>query len=81
MGGIGKTKLIQAVWNDDNVAKMFDIRAWVSKDFDAPRIPKPILKDITFSACDSLDFNQVLGQLQDHAAGEGRQINMISLMK
>ncbi|TYG70631.1 hypothetical protein ES288_D05G328800v1 [Gossypium darwinii] len=62
MGGVGKTTLAQLVYNDKRVDEWFDIKAWVcvSEEFDAFRVTKTILEEIT-SICDS---SQNLNQLQ-----------------
>ncbi|KAK8700208.1 hypothetical protein V6N13_018610 [Hibiscus sabdariffa] len=53
MGGLGKTTIAQLVYNDQNVAKAFDMRAWVcvSDDFDVKRLTKAILESIEGKSC------------------------------
>ncbi|XP_019054981.1 PREDICTED: putative disease resistance RPP13-like protein 1 [Nelumbo nucifera] len=48
-GGIGKTTLAQLIYNDANVVKHFDVRAWVcvSQDSDVTKITRSILQSIT----------------------------------
>ncbi|XP_045826901.1 putative disease resistance RPP13-like protein 1 isoform X1 [Trifolium pratense] len=48
MGGVGKTTLAQLVYNDENVEKHFDLKAWVcvSEDFDAVRVTKSLLESV-----------------------------------
>ncbi|KAI9083251.1 hypothetical protein K1719_034783 [Acacia pycnantha] len=63
MGGVGKTTLAQLLYNDENVQKHFDLKAWacVSKDFNAFEVTKNILESVTSKAYNSqnLDFIQV----------------------
>ncbi|XP_062088638.1 putative disease resistance RPP13-like protein 1 [Humulus lupulus] len=49
LGGIGKTTLAQAVYNDDEVKKHFGLNAWVcvSDEFDVCRVTRTILVAIT----------------------------------
>nr|DAD32187.1 TPA_asm: hypothetical protein HUJ06_011038 [Nelumbo nucifera] len=48
-GGIGKTTLTQLIYNDANVVKHFDVRAWVcvSQDSDVTKITRSILESIS----------------------------------
>ncbi|GAU20186.1 hypothetical protein TSUD_352500 [Trifolium subterraneum] len=48
MGGVGKTTLAQLVYNDENVEKHFDLKAWVyvSEDFDIVRATKSLLESV-----------------------------------
>jgi hypothetical protein len=58
MGGIGKTTLAQLVYNDEEVKRFFDVKAWacVSEDFDAVRVTKTILQSlITSENCEGKD--------------------------
>ncbi|WMV19334.1 hypothetical protein MTR67_012719 [Solanum verrucosum] len=48
MGGVGKTTLAKAVYNDENVNDHFGLKAWfcVSEAYDAFRITKGLLQEI-----------------------------------
>ncbi|XP_060974641.1 putative disease resistance protein At3g14460 [Cannabis sativa] len=53
LGGIGKTTLAQAVYNDDEVEKYFQLKAWVcvSDEFDVCKVMKTVLEAVTKSSC------------------------------
>ncbi|XP_054818275.1 putative disease resistance RPP13-like protein 1 isoform X2 [Prosopis cineraria] len=63
MGGVGKTTLAQLLYNDEEVQKHFDLKAWacVSEDFNAFEVTKNILESVTSKAYNSknLDFLRV----------------------
>ncbi|KAH0746911.1 hypothetical protein KY285_008568 [Solanum tuberosum] len=64
MGGVGKTTLAKAVYNDERVKNHFGLKAWfcVSEAYDAFRITKGILQEI--GKFDSKDAHNNLNQLQ-----------------
>ncbi|KAH0713845.1 hypothetical protein KY289_009804 [Solanum tuberosum] len=64
MGGLGKTTLAKAVYNDERVQKHFGLKAWfcVSEAYDAFRITKGLLQEI--GKFDSKDVHNNLNQLQ-----------------
>ncbi|WMV56194.1 hypothetical protein MTR67_049579 [Solanum verrucosum] len=64
MGGVGKTTLAKAVYNDERVKNHFGLKAWfcVSEAYDAFRITKGILQEI--GKFDSKDVHNNLNQLQ-----------------
>ncbi|XP_031264012.1 putative disease resistance RPP13-like protein 1 [Pistacia vera] len=72
MGGIGKTTLAREVYNDEEVIKVFNTRAWtcVSDDFDVLRISKAIFESITASTCTLTHLNEVQVQLKNNIAGK-----------
>ncbi|KAK7401000.1 hypothetical protein VNO78_12309 [Psophocarpus tetragonolobus] len=49
MGGLGKTTLVQCLYNDSEVQKHFDLAAWacVSDDFDILKVTKKIVESLT----------------------------------
>ncbi|GAU30266.1 hypothetical protein TSUD_384870, partial [Trifolium subterraneum] len=53
MGGVGKTTLVQSVYNHDSVKHKFDVQAWacVSDHFDEFKVTKAIMEAVTRSAC------------------------------
>ncbi|XP_006356392.1 putative disease resistance protein At3g14460 [Solanum tuberosum] len=63
MGGVGKTTLVQAVYNDEKVNDHFDLKAWhcVTEEYDAFRLTKGLLQQI--GSCDSKGYDN-LNQLQ-----------------
>ncbi|KAL5545546.1 hypothetical protein UlMin_005233 [Ulmus minor] len=67
MGGIGKTTLAQAVFNDDEVKEPFELKAWVcvSEEFDVCKVTKTILEAIDSRPCDLKDLNSLQVQLAD----------------
>ncbi|KAH0746986.1 hypothetical protein KY285_008643 [Solanum tuberosum] len=64
MGGLGKTTLAKAVYNDEKVKDHFGLKAWfcVSEAYDAFRITKGLLQEI--GSFDSKDVHNNLNQLQ-----------------
>ncbi|KAM3303351.1 putative disease resistance RPP13-like protein 1 [Capsicum chacoense] len=63
MGGVGKTTLAKAVYNDEKVKDHFGLKAWicVSESYDSVRITKELLQEISSSDC---MVNNTLNQLQ-----------------
>ncbi|XP_049387932.1 putative disease resistance RPP13-like protein 1 [Solanum stenotomum] len=63
MGGLGKTTLAKAVYNDERVEKHFVLKAWfcVSEAYDAFRITKGLLQEIGST---DLKVDDNLNQLQ-----------------
>ncbi|XP_048329144.1 putative disease resistance RPP13-like protein 1 [Ziziphus jujuba] len=72
MGGIGKTTLAQRIYNDDNVKKHFEKKAWVSVsgDFDVFRITKVIFESVTSTNCGITDWNLLQEKLKKELAGK-----------
>ncbi|XP_059596929.1 putative disease resistance RPP13-like protein 1 [Vitis vinifera] len=67
MGGLGKTTLAQLLYNDPRVMGHFDLKAWVcvSEEFDPIRVTKTILEEITSSAFETNNLNQLQVKLKE----------------
>ncbi|MED6138189.1 hypothetical protein PIB30_071976 [Stylosanthes scabra] len=63
MGGVGKTTLAQWLYNNEDLMKGFDLKAWicVSENFDVVETTKNVIKGINAGAC-SLDGFDLLQQ-------------------
>ncbi|CAN6696703.1 unnamed protein product [Malus baccata var. baccata] len=61
MGGVGKTTLAQLLYNDEQVKEHFDFHAWVcvSEQYDALRVVKTLIEQITEKSCDISDMNSL----------------------
>ncbi|KAL5541322.1 hypothetical protein UlMin_044582 [Ulmus minor] len=72
MGGIGKTTLAQAVFNDHEVKEPFELKAWacVPEEFDICKVTKSILKAVDPRPCDVKDLNALQVQLAEKLAGK-----------
>ncbi|CAN6227793.1 unnamed protein product [Urochloa humidicola] len=59
IGGMGKTTLAQAVYNDQKVKQFFDCAMWicVSNDFDVPALTRKIIQEITGQSTDVTCLN------------------------
>ncbi|CAA7388420.1 unnamed protein product [Spirodela intermedia] len=71
MGGLGKTTLTQLVYNDPQVKKHFNLRAWVcvSEDFDKVRLTREMLKDLEES-CDLTQMDPLQRRLKSLVDGK-----------
>ncbi|KAL5573005.1 hypothetical protein UlMin_022602 [Ulmus minor] len=71
MGGIGKTTLAQAVFNDNEIKEPFELKAWVcvSEEFDVCKVTKTILEAINSQPCDLKDLNSLQVQLAEKFRG------------
>ncbi|XP_039159958.1 uncharacterized protein LOC104421549 [Eucalyptus grandis] len=69
--GIGKTILIQSVYNDNSVKGYFDFRIWIcaSNRLDVYSITKTILEAITMVSCDIKDLNILQLRLIEEVIG------------
>ncbi|GFZ00420.1 hypothetical protein Acr_14g0000560 [Actinidia rufa] len=56
IGGIGKTTVAQVVYNDEQVKKHFDLKAWICvfDNFDLMRITKEIIGTLKIEKCPTL---------------------------
>ncbi|CAA2993920.1 disease resistance RPP13 1 [Olea europaea subsp. europaea] len=67
MGGVGKTTLVQLVYNDERLKDKFDTKAWacVSDEFDPIKVTKSILEEVSSGErCDSDNFNTLQVKLE-----------------
>ncbi|RVW15048.1 putative disease resistance protein RGA3 [Vitis vinifera] len=72
MGGVGKTTLALMVYNDEETAKKFSLKAWVcvSNQYDMVRITKTILEAVTSHSSNLQDFNQIQRALSETLRGK-----------
>ncbi|XP_022889154.1 putative disease resistance protein At3g14460, partial [Olea europaea var. sylvestris] len=69
MGGVGKTTLVQLVYNDERLKDKFDLKAWacVSDDFNAVSVTKAILEEVSSGGrCDSENFDKLQVKLKEN---------------
>ncbi|KAJ1439981.1 P-loop containing nucleoside triphosphate hydrolase [Sesbania bispinosa] len=72
MGGVGKTTLAQSIYNDENLMKKFDLKAWicVSVEFDIVKVTKTAIEAITSSGCNKNDLNLLQLDLKTKLTGK-----------
>ncbi|KAB2607090.1 disease resistance RPP13-like protein 1 [Pyrus ussuriensis x Pyrus communis] len=72
MGGVGKTTLARALYNDDKVNEHFTLRSWacVSEDYDAIRVTKTLLESVTSKPCNMTDLNLLQVELREQLKGK-----------
>ncbi|XP_049368084.1 putative disease resistance RPP13-like protein 1 [Solanum verrucosum] len=73
MGGVGKTTLAKAVYNDEKVKNHFNLKAWfcVSEPYDALRITKGLLQEIgSFDSKADSNLNQLQVKLKEILKGK-----------
>ena len=72
LGGVGKTTLVQLVYNDVRVSKFFHRKIWVcvSEDFSVNRIMCSIIESITRENCDGLDLDVIQRRGQELLQGK-----------
>ncbi|CAN6556417.1 unnamed protein product [Malus baccata var. baccata] len=71
MGGVGKTTLARALYNDDKVNEHFALRSWacVSEDYDAIRVTKTLLESLTSKPSKMTDLNSLQVELREQLRG------------
>ncbi|KAM3685488.1 hypothetical protein ACJW31_11G121600 [Castanea mollissima] len=72
MGGMGKTTLAQLVYNDHDVNRHFNMKAWiyVSDDFDIVRVTKAIIQSVTSEPYDVNDLDLLQVKLKNILFGK-----------
>ncbi|KAG1347329.1 disease resistance protein RGA2 [Cocos nucifera] len=68
IGGVGKTTLAQIIYNDERVARHFEMRKWVyvSDDFDVKRISKELVYDSIDNLISThISLDNILERLKD----------------
>ncbi|KAI9127425.1 hypothetical protein K1719_001984 [Acacia pycnantha] len=73
MGGVGKTTLVNSVYNDEDVKQKFDFNVWVcvSEAFDLLKIAQTIIKSINPDfVCDNMDLNLLQLHLANKLEGK-----------
>ncbi|QHO22346.1 Putative disease resistance RPP13-like protein [Arachis hypogaea] len=67
MGGVGKTTLAQCLYNNTDLMKGFDLKAWicVSENFDIVETTKNLIKEITSGVCCLDGFNLLQQDLKE----------------
>nr|XP_034888604.1 putative disease resistance protein RGA1 [Populus alba] len=72
MGGLGKTTLVQLVFNEESVKQHFSLRIWVcvSTDFDLRRLTRAIIESIDGTSCDLQELDPLQRCLQQKLNGK-----------
>ncbi|XP_077215801.1 putative disease resistance protein RGA3 [Tasmannia lanceolata] len=72
IGGLGKTTLVQFLYNDKRVGDHFPVRGWVSvsEEFDMCRITKAIMESVTKKRCDLNEFDPLQVSLKEELSGK-----------
>ncbi|XP_062090072.1 putative disease resistance protein At3g14460 [Humulus lupulus] len=67
LGGIDKTTLAQAVYNDNDVNEHFELKAWVcvSDEFDVIKVTKTIYEAVSRNGCTNGDLNVLQEKIQN----------------
>ncbi|XP_065872263.1 putative disease resistance RPP13-like protein 1 [Euphorbia lathyris] len=72
MGGIGKTTLVQVVYNDSRVQERFKVKAWtcVLEEFDVFKVTEDVLKEVSSLSCETDTPNQLQLKLKERLMGK-----------
>jgi len=72
LGGLGKTTLVQLIFNHERVVNHFELRIWVcvSEDFSLKRMTKAIIESASGHACEHLDLEPLQRKLLDLLKGK-----------
>ncbi|XP_061946988.1 putative disease resistance protein RGA1 [Populus nigra] len=72
MGGLGKTTLVQLVFNEESVKQQFGLRIWVcvSTDFDLIRLTRAIIESIDGAPCGLQELDPLQRCLQQKLTGK-----------
>jgi hypothetical protein len=72
MGGLGKTTLVQLVYNEESVKQQFSLRIWVcvSTDFNLIRLTKAIIESIDGAPCGLQELDPLQRCLQQKLNGK-----------
>ncbi|XXG41250.1 hypothetical protein AAC387_Pa01g1755 [Persea americana] len=72
MGGLGKTTLVQLVYNDNIVKQHFEMRMWVcvGEDFDVRRITRAIIESATRRAPEVTELDPLQMNLKETLSGK-----------
>ncbi|KAJ4715558.1 putative Nbs-lrr resistance protein [Melia azedarach] len=72
IGGVGKTTLVQSIYNIEKVKTHFQLRIWVcvSDDFTAKSIVEKIIKSITRKEFEKLEMDQLQQFLREQIDGK-----------
>eukprot|EP00258_Populus_trichocarpa_P032741 XP_024448760.1 putative disease resistance protein RGA4 isoform X2 [Populus trichocarpa] len=72
MGGMGKTTLVQLVFNEESVKQQFGLRIWVcvSTDFDLIRLTRAIIESIDGAPCGLKELDHLQRCLQQKLTGK-----------
>ncbi|KAL6903514.1 hypothetical protein ACP4OV_004327 [Aristida adscensionis] len=59
--GVGKTSLVQHIYNDETISSKFDIKmwVWVCQEFDVLNLTRKLAEEATESPCGFSDMNQM----------------------
>jgi hypothetical protein len=71
MGGVGKTRHAQLVFNDRRITKQFDVMGWVhaSENFDLKSIMSKIIMSVTRKPCQITEQDQLEYRLMELVVG------------